>query len=189
MTGRLFYIIGASGTGKDSLMHYAREKLTGRQRIVFAHRYITRPPELVGENHIYLPEPEFSAKQAQGFFSMHWDSHGWRYGIGKEINLWLGLDFDVVINGSREYMLAALAKEPGMRVVLIKASTEVLRERLRKRQRESDAEIELRLQRASSFNRIEHPNVTVLSNDGTLEQAGEAFTQLLNNPRLVYSTI
>ncbi|MCC7134769.1 MAG: phosphonate metabolism protein/1,5-bisphosphokinase (PRPP-forming) PhnN [Nitrosomonas sp.] len=189
MTGRLFYVIGASGAGKDSLMHYAREKLTGRQRIVFTHRYITRPPELVGENHIYLPEAEFSAKQAQGFFAMQWDSHGWRYGIGKEINLWQALDFDVVINGSREYLFDALSQEPGLRVVLIKTSTEVLRERLRKRQRESDAEIERRLQRAVLFNHIEHPNVTVLNNDGTLEQAGETFTQLLNNLRLVDSTV
>lgn len=189
MTGRLFYVIGASGAGKDSLMQYAREKLTGKQRIVFAHRYITRPPELVGENHIYLPEAEFSAKLKQGFFAMHWDSHGWRYAVGKEINLWLGLDFDVVINGSREYLFSALAKEPGMRVVLIKTTTEVLRERLRKRHRESDAEIELRLYRATLFNSIEHPNVTLLTNDGRLEQAGDMFTKLLSSPRQGWSTI
>lgn len=163
-------------------MNYAREKLAGHARIVFAHRYITRPPELVGENHIYLSEAEFSAKAAQGFFAMQWDSHGWHYGIGKEINLWLALGFDVVINGSREYLDIALANEPGIRVVLIKTATPVLRERLKQRQRESDAEIERRLERATLFNRIVHPNVTVLSNDGALDEAGEAFCALLTRP-------
>lgn len=179
MQGRLFYVIGASGSGKDSLMNYAREKLVGNTRIVFAHRYITRPPELVGENHIYLSEAEFSAKVAQGFFAMQWDSHGLHYGIGKEINLWLAQGFDVVINGSREYLDTALAKEPDIRVALIKTATPVLRERLKKRQRESATEIERRLERATLFNSIVHPNVTILSNDGALEEAGEAFCALL----------
>lgn len=179
MQGRLFYVIGPSGSGKDSLMNYAREKLVTHRRIVFAHRYITRPPELAGENHIYFNKTEFVAKEQQGFFAMQWNSHGWYYGIGKEINLWQAQGFDVVINGSREYLDIALAKEPGIRIVLIKTATPVLRERLKKRQRESAAEIELRLKRADLFNRIDHPNVMVLSNDGALDKAGEAFCALL----------
>jgi len=182
MTGQLFYVIGASGSGKDSLMRYAREKLSGKQRIVFAHRYITRPPELAGENHIYLPDTEFNAKLAQGFFTMHWESHGWSYGIGKEINLWRAAGFDVVINGSRQYLLTALKKEPGMRVALIQTSPAILRRRLKQRQRETDAEIEQRLRRAELFNDIEHPNVNVIRNDGTLPQAGEVFVRLLTLP-------
>ncbi len=96
--GQLFYVIGPSGSGKDTLMQYAREKL-GSAKCVFAHRYITRLPELVGENHIHLSEAEFAAKEKQGFFAMQWDSHGLRYGIGKEINLWLAQGFNVVVNG------------------------------------------------------------------------------------------
>jgi len=177
--GRLFYVIGPSGSGKDTLMQYAREKLAAHNKIVFAHRYITRLPELVGENHIHLSEAEFAAKERQGFFTMQWDSHGLRYGIGKEINFWLAQGFNVVINGSREYFTTALEKEPDMRVVLIRTSTDALRERLKKRQRETDDEIERRLERATLFNRIHHPNVTFLDNDGLLDDSGAAFINLL----------
>jgi len=177
--GRLFYVIGPSGSGKDTLMQYARGKLAAYNKIVFAHRYITRLPELVGENHIHLSEAEFAAKERQGFFAMQWDSHGLRYGIGKEINFWLAQGFNVVINGSREYFTTALEKEPDMRVVLIRTSTDALRERLKKRQRETDDEIERRLERAALFNRIHHPNVTFLDNDGLLDDSGAAFINLL----------
>lgn len=80
--GRLFYVIGPSGSGKDSLMRYARASLAGDPSVVFAHRYITRPMELHGENHVALTETEFDARLAAGLFAMHWESHGLRYGIG-----------------------------------------------------------------------------------------------------------
>ncbi len=51
MKARLIYVMGASGSGKDSLMRYAREKLAKHSNIVFAHRYITRPADAGGENH------------------------------------------------------------------------------------------------------------------------------------------
>ncbi|MDP3331097.1 MAG: phosphonate metabolism protein/1,5-bisphosphokinase (PRPP-forming) PhnN [Methylococcaceae bacterium] len=177
--GRLFYVIGPSGSGKDTLMQYARAKLSEREKIIFAHRYITRQPELVGENHIYLSEAEFAAKERQGFFSMQWDSHGLRYGIGKEINFWLAQGFNVVINGSREYLPTALKKEPDLGVILIRTSAQVLRVRLKNRQRETDDEIESRLERATLFNRICHPNVAILDNDGSLDDSGAAFINLL----------
>lgn len=186
--GRLFYVIGPSGSGKDTLMQYARGKLAEREKIVFAHRYITRQPELVGENHIYLSEAEFAAKEKQGFFAMQWDSHGLRYGIGKEINFWLAQDFNVVINGSREYLPIALDKEPKIRVILIRTSTAVLRERLKKRQRETDDEIEQRLERATLFNHIDHPNVTLLDNDGGLDDSGAAFIALLTQDKIKHDS-
>jgi ribose 1,5-bisphosphokinase len=40
---RLFYVIGASGAGKDTLLRYARVRVGGSGGVVFAHRYITRP--------------------------------------------------------------------------------------------------------------------------------------------------
>lgn len=74
--GALFYVVGASGSGKDSLLRYGRERLAGDPGVVFAHRYITRPVELHGENHVALAEPEFDARLKAGLFAMHWDSHG-----------------------------------------------------------------------------------------------------------------
>ena len=48
MTARLFYLVGASGSGKDSLLGYARGKLAGAPDVLFAHRYITRPADAGG---------------------------------------------------------------------------------------------------------------------------------------------
>lgn len=96
--GKLFYVIGPSDSGKDSLLRYARARLGPVSRVVFAHRYITRPVDVNGENHVALTKAEF------GLLAMHWRSHGHRYGIGREIDLWLAKGCQVVVNGSREYL-------------------------------------------------------------------------------------
>lgn len=181
-SGKLFYVIGPSGSGKDSLMKFARSRLESVGKIIFAHRYITRPPEVQGENHVYLSNEEFENRKNQGFFSMHWESHNLCYGIGSEINLWLANSYDVVVNGSRAYLSDAIKIYPEIHVILVSTSTEVLRNRLLKRNRETLEEIENRLHRASLQCNIEHPYVIKLNNDTDLAQSGAAFIKLLTNP-------
>jgi ribose 1,5-bisphosphokinase len=82
MSGRLVYLIGASGAGKDSLMSFARDRLPRTAPIVFAHRYITRPHGAGGEDYVPLDEIEFERRLRHGCFAMAWRSHGLRYGIG-----------------------------------------------------------------------------------------------------------
>ena len=125
--GKLFYVIGPSGSGKDSLIRYARSRLATKKRTIFVHRYITRPPEVHGENHIFLSEEEFENRRNQGFFSMYWKSHGLYYGIGSEINYWLEKGYDVVVNGSREYFHTALKTYPEMIGIMVSTSATVLR--------------------------------------------------------------
>lgn len=178
--GRLFYVIGASGSGKDSLMRYARERLAGNPWVVFAHRYITRPVELQGENHVALSEPEFDSRIVAGLFAMHWTSHGLRYGIGREINLWLANGRHVVMNGSREYLEEARCRYPKLVAVLVTVSPAVLEARLRERGRESGEEISQRLARAQRFERPSGP-VQVIENDAALHVAGDRFLALLES--------
>ena len=177
--GRLFYVIGPSGSGKDSLMRYGRERLAADPGVVFAHRYITRPVELHGENHVALTEDEFNARLIAGFFAMYWDSHGLRYGVGREINLWLAKGCNVVMNGSREYLPEARRRYPALTAVLVAVSPEVLAARLRARGRETEEQIAGRLTRARQFM---HPggHVETILNDGELREAGERFVQLLS---------
>lgn len=59
--GRIFYVIGASGAGKDSLIAYARRVLNGDEGVLFAHRYITRLLDGNSENFIALSTAEFAA--------------------------------------------------------------------------------------------------------------------------------
>jgi len=178
--GKLFYIIGSSGSGKDSVIRYAQARVSGDPGTMFAHRYITRPVELEGENHIALTEAEFNARRRAGLFAMNWTSLGLHYGIGCEIDLWLAKGCNVVVNGSREYLPEAKVIYPALSAVLICVAPENIEKRLRARGRETDEQIELRLSRAQQFGHIE--NVTeVIENNGTLASAGERFVALLNN--------
>ena len=67
--GTLFYVVGASGAGKDSLLAYARAALGGGTPVFFAHRYITRPAEAGGENHVALSKAAMAsaAKSSAGW--------------------------------------------------------------------------------------------------------------------------
>ena len=180
--GTLFYVVGASGSGKDSLLRYGRERLAGDPGVVFAHRYITRPVELHGENHVALSETEFDARLKAGLFAMHWGSHGLRYGIGREINFWLARGCNVVMNGSREYLPEARRRYPALHAVMVAVSPEVLAARLRARGRETEGEIAGRLERARRFLRPDG-HVDIIDNDGELSRAGERFAQLLAGSR------
>ena len=176
--GSLFYVIGPSGSGKDSLIRYARERLASNSGVVFAHRYITRPVELHGENHIALSEPEFDGRMKAGLFAMHWSSHGLRYAIGQEIDLWLARGCRVVMNGSREYLKEARRRYPGLTPILVTVSPQVLEARLRERGRESETQIRQRLDRAQQCEQPDCP-VRLIENNTSLHVAGERLVALL----------
>lgn len=169
--GRLFYVIGPSGSGKDTLLRYAREKLACNPKIVFAHRYITRPFNSGGENHVALSDEEFDARLTGGLFAMHWASHGCRYGVGREINMWLAKGCNVVLNGSRAYLVHARGIYPELVPVWIEVSGEVLAQRLRARGREPESEILARLARATLY--AAPADSVVINNDAEPENGGE----------------
>jgi len=177
--GRLIYLMGASGVGKDSLMAAARQRLEGEGSVLFAHRYITRPAAPEAENHIVLTELEWRTRQRLGLFALAWQSHGFHYGVGVEIDHWLQLGVNVVVNGSREYLPEASRCSADLLPVLVQASEQNLRQRLLKRGRESEQSIELRLQRAQQYDQVCHPNLIYLHNDADLATSVEALLALL----------
>ena len=98
--GQLVYVMGASGSGKDSLLQALRPRLRGVP-VAFARRYITRPLSAKGERHIAVSPERFAAMAASGEFMMDWRSHGLRYGIGKGVETTLAHGGVVLMNGSR----------------------------------------------------------------------------------------
>jgi ribose 1,5-bisphosphokinase len=179
MSGRLVYVVGPSGAGKDSVLEYARMRLPANAGIIFARRFITREPGSAGEQHIPLSVSAFERVLANGHFARHWDANGLRYGIGREISTLMNLGFHVVVNGSREHLPTALEQFQNTFIVCITAPVEVIRHRLSQRARENDAEIENRIRRATSLKLPSGHNVTTIVNDGVLETAGNALTQVL----------
>ncbi|MEW8586901.1 MAG: hypothetical protein AB2531_14160, partial [Candidatus Thiodiazotropha sp.] len=109
------------------------------------------------------------------------------YGIGIEIDKWLEMGLDVVVNGSRAYLEVAQSSYPQLIPVLISASSDRLRDRLTARGRESGEEIEKRLIQAALLERsLDHPRLVGISNNGTLAEAGDCLVELISgeNERL-----
>ena len=176
---KLYYVAGPSGAGNDTVMAWARERLPFATPVAFAHRYITRPADSGGENHIALSEYEFELRLARGLFAMHWSSHGFRYGIGLEIRDWLARGVSVVVSGSREYLARAREAFPDLVYVHITASPDVLRERLRARGREEEAQVEARIERTAAVAGGLGPHDVEILNHGRIDEAGRRLLDLL----------
>ncbi|PMS35477.1 ribose 1,5-bisphosphokinase [Trinickia symbiotica] len=176
--GRLVYVMGPSGAGKDTLLGYARDRLSG-SRVIFAHRYITREAGAGGENHIYLSHEEFGIRAELGLFVLQWSSHGLRYGIGIEIEEWMDRGFTVVVNGSREYLQQAVARYPTLAAVHIDARPEVLAARLASRGRETLDEVHARLARRVPLAVPAQVALATIDNSGEIEEAGRALLEVL----------
>jgi len=169
---KLFYVIGASGAGKDTLMNYARTRINGSEKVIFAHRYITRPAFTGNENHVSLTEDEFKTRIGARLFALHWESHGNYYGIGSEINNWLQGGFNVIVNGSRQHLPVARQLYPDIITILIEARPEIIIQRLAVRRREDEAEIAKRIKRTAEIS-ADLSNCIKILNNSTIEDAGE----------------
>lgn len=176
--GTLIYLMGPSGSGKDSLLRALREQQDAA--ILVAHRYITRPADAGGENHIALTSREFALRKQYGLFALDWRANGHDYGIGIEIESWLTRGMNVIINGSRADLANARQRYgTALYPVCLTVSQDVLRQRLQERGRECDADIEQRLQRALACQPDERETCHHLSNDGPLEQTTASLLQLI----------
>lgn len=166
--GRLVYVVGPSGAGKDTVLDWVKSKLSADAPVKFARRTITRPAEAGGEQHIAATPETFVATRARGEFAMAWYANGHSYGVGLEIREWLARGMTVVVNGSRGYLPQALRDFPDLEVAHVTAPAEVLRTRLRARGREDEASIGRRLGRSFDL-----PGAALqVVNDGATEKAG-----------------
>jgi ribose 1,5-bisphosphokinase len=178
MRSRLFYVIGPSGAGKDSLIEYVRRELDDAP-VRFACRYITRSADAGGESHQTVSVEAFEALRNRGDFAMYWSGNGLQYGVGVEIDDWLDAGIIVVVNGSRDYLPTAAQRYPSLIPVLITVSDAVLSKRLMARGRETLPEIEDRMARSQMIVRPAHKALVVINNDGDLAVAGQALLSVI----------
>jgi ribose 1,5-bisphosphokinase len=150
MTGRLIYLMGPSGSGKDSLLDAARERLAACGCVI-ARRVITRSAEAVGEDAVGVSPAEFDQQEAAGAFALSWRANGLAYGIPRQIDDWLAARQDVLVNGSRGYLPQARERYPELLAILLQVDEAALRQRLQARGRESAEQIEARLARSRDF--------------------------------------
>lgn len=181
MAGKLIYLMGPSGSGKDSLLRAARTRLE-EMGFRIARRVITRSAEATGEDALAVTPVEFEEMREQGAFALYWRANGLGYGISKEIDTWLSEGSHVLVNGSREYLPKAQQRYPDLAPILLSVSSGVLSRRLLARGRESLGEIEARMARNSTFRRPDHGSqqALTLDNSGDLEASVESFLVLLS---------
>ena len=169
---RLFYIMGASGAGKDTLLRGCQGGFTNDLRPLVARRYITRQPDGGTERHIWLSDTEFKRRIALGAFAMHWSANGFRYGIGREVDRWLARRGQVLVNGSRGYLDEARSHYGDtLTPVLIRVDPERLQQRLVLRGRECADQIDARVRRARELEQQLPSDCLVIENNGKVEDA------------------
>ncbi len=165
--GTFFFIVGPSGSGKDSLMSGVKPFLPEKE-FVFARRVITREATPDTEDHDSCSESDFLEREKQGDFIITWQAHGLHYGLPVTLLEAIQQGIHVIANGSRNEILALKDKFSSLQVIEITAPIDVLRKRLIARHRETPEDIERRLQRAT-LTLPEGIRTLKIKNDVTLE--------------------
>jgi ribose 1,5-bisphosphokinase len=177
--GCLVMVVGPSGSGKDTLLDCARERLASDPSFRFVRRVITRPVA-AGEAHEPVTAQEFERRANSGAFALHWQAHGLCYGVSAVIMEWIDEGYVVVANGSRGIVKEARSRFPALHVVNVTAPCSVLAERLLARGRESSEVIVDRLARARAF-ALDDQAAYEIDNSGSSEQGGAALVRILRS--------
>ncbi|HKS15621.1 MAG TPA: phosphonate metabolism protein/1,5-bisphosphokinase (PRPP-forming) PhnN [Pseudomonas sp.] len=183
-SGRLIYLMGPSGAGKDSLIEMSRARLLAAG-VGVARRVITRSAEAKGEDAIGVSVDEFARLKAAGALALDWQANGLAYGIPASIDASLEEGMHVLVNGSRAYLGHARARYPDLLAIQLEVDPAVLRQRLLARAREPVVQIEQRLVRGHQLQRVQDGSVRALDNSGALEDAARGLMRILREEGLV----
>lgn len=175
MAGRLVYVAGPSGSGKDSVLDALARSLPAD--CVIMPRVTTRPSAQGGDAPDTLDEASFLRQAADGAFALRWQAYGLHYGIRRDLDAHLAQGRLALVNGSRAHWQEARQHYPGAALVWLTVAPDLLLARLRGRGRETEVQIQQRLQRnAQMLQQLDDPamagvDVLVLDNSGMLDAA------------------
>jgi len=175
---RIILLVGPSGSGKDSLLRFARKAFKSDASIVFARRYITRPPD-TSEDNYYIDAIAFAHLEAAGFFLSTWRAHGNLYGIADHLFSDRQPYAVLICPVSRAAIADFEGHDPHATTIEISVDKDVLRKRLQGRGREQDGDIDRRLRRADQP--VLARNHIRFDNSAPLERSGQRFVTLLNS--------
>ncbi|SES67677.1 AAA family ATPase [Thorsellia anophelis] len=205
---KLIYLMGASGSGKDTLLNYLKAHnikdlehkqlktrknppttinpphsifTDNKQKIIVAHRYITHNQESCDESHIFLYENDFQFRLENSFFVMAWKSNNLKYAVGREVYHWVNGGHNVIVNGSRAYLpVAKKIFGDSLIPICLNVPEAILVERLLSNGHASQRVIEQRLSQARTYaNGL--PNYThFIDNDCDIKTLAIRLYQILN---------
>lgn len=157
--GTLFIVSGPSGSGKTTLISRVVEEVEPMGiKLHFSVSHTTREPragEREGRDYYYVSQAEFERMVNQREFIEWARVHSNLYGTSKrEVQTRLDRGEDVILDidvqGAQQIAENGDLNEHSLSVFVFPPSFEELEKRLRSRSLNTEAEIELRLQKASS---------------------------------------
>ncbi|UYO92299.1 phosphonate metabolism protein/1,5-bisphosphokinase (PRPP-forming) PhnN [Pollutimonas sp. M17] len=182
MAGRLIYLMGPSGSGKDTVLEGVFS-LMGHG-CYLAPRVVTRPHTDTESGSISVSASEFASLESCGLLAMAWRANGLAYGVLRDINDKLVAGCDVLVNGSRQYLPEARKRYQDLVPVLLRVDQQQLGQRLHARGRENGDQIQARLARNAQFSMLaDAPGtqpVIHIDNSGRADDAIRALYGYLN---------
>jgi len=165
---KIVLIVGASGVGKDTLIKNIQDKVEAN----FVKRYITRAPDN-NEANYYIDNEAFEQLKRDDFFISTWKAHNNRYGIALS-HIKNGLNITSI---SRSAIKDFEDKFDYVTTINITIPKEQLFQRLKNRGRESDEQIQKRIER--SYPIIDAKNLIRFDNSKSIEESTQDFINLI----------
>ncbi|MEP0518777.1 MAG: phosphonate metabolism protein/1,5-bisphosphokinase (PRPP-forming) PhnN [Hyphomicrobiales bacterium] len=178
--GTLFAIVGPSGSGKDTVINWLRDKLHGDQNVLFVRRVITRVADVRHEDHDTMSLEAFDLAERNGAFAVTWGAHDLRYGIPTNVKDHLQKGHVGIVNGSRRALDDMHSSFENLQVICLRVDPEILSARLRARDRKSDTDIKTRIAQAQ-LPLGSNLNVIEIDNMGPVAIAGTAILEVINS--------
>jgi|SRR5690554_3810712 len=183
MAGRLIYLMGPSGSGKDTIL-LGLSRLMGQQAYI-APRVITRPVTHTEPHAVSASAADFEQIERNGGFAMSWRANGLAYGVRwSDIAERLLAGDDVFVNGSREYLPEARRRYRMLVPILLVVDDATLQQRLVARGREDADRIRQRMSRNVTYAGLAASaplgDVLAIDNSGSPEDTIKALYEYLH---------
>jgi ribose 1,5-bisphosphokinase len=176
----MFLLVGNSGSGKDSILAWAKEHWScPKKELLVAQRYITRPESPETEKFISVSVDEFEKMDKNGDFILKWISYDMHYGVKNDILADLKKGNLVVVNVSRQVIDDTRQRFPGVvKVIFVQVPIETIVKRIQDRGRETDEQVKARVQRAKENETLPGADF-IVENTGTIEEGGKKLLEYL----------
>lgn len=175
----LVFVVGKSGSGKDTLMRESSRILFSQNiPIKIFRRHITRLSDENEESH-FISNSDFLKLQEKGEFVLSWEIYGNYYGINQLcLEHYLQKKIIVLVNVSRSILFEARKFYPNSKIILVEVPSELARKRVQSRGRDTGEYLETRLQRMQQQISMPHPDL-ILQNTGNINIVINEFSKYL----------